>query len=365
MELQKRRIVMVEIIIVIVFLGFIWYLARTAKWMWNVTFSKNKNKNKNNVKKARSSYQHKKKEVVKKDVPISKEEVDKDKRMSDIDLFMTRINRSNAEGSIYFSKLLDFDHSKYSKFVMDEKKLENAHEKYAKYKGIEKPLILFDNTLFGSAEEGFLLTTGRLYSDKSKRPLHIDSVSIKEEENTVSLEILDDLTKKQFINLIPKIAKYSIDNFPRVTLEEEERQHKKYIESVYAEGRKNSSKSRTKPSFNNSTKTQNNDLHNLALAITNNQKEEWDRYITKIQNDDLKYLALAITNNQKEEWDRYITKIQNDDLKYLALAITNNQKEEWDRYITKIQNDDLKYLALAITNNQKEEWDRYITKLKN
>lgn len=64
-----------------------------------------------------------------------------------------------------------------------EKKLNNAQQAYADYSHRETPLLLFDNTVFGSAKEGFLLTDFALYSND------LDS-------GGVALEAIDDIRLK-------------------------------------------------------------------------------------------------------------------------------------------------------------------------
>lgn len=63
------------------------------------------------------------------------------------------------------------------------KKFKNAFETYAKIESDEKPIVLFDNTGFGSAKDGCLLTNRRIYiHNMMQKPVKInisDIVSVK------------------------------------------------------------------------------------------------------------------------------------------------------------------------------------------
>lgn len=72
-----------------------------------------------------------------------------------------------------------------------EKKLENAKRKYAHFKNDESPLILIDNTMFGSAKEGVLMTERTLYfKDTTSKPNSINLCDI------TSVKLDGDMDKK-------------------------------------------------------------------------------------------------------------------------------------------------------------------------
>ena len=68
----------------------------------------------------------------------------------------------NSSNDSFFTFLNSADYEKKMK------KLSNAKDAYAFYAYDEEPLFLLDDTVFGSADDGFVITDKKIYINKKK-----------------------------------------------------------------------------------------------------------------------------------------------------------------------------------------------------
>lgn len=105
-----------------------------------------------------------------------------------------------------------------------EKKFNNAINSYAELEENEKPLLLFDSTVFAFGNSGFMITTKNIYSKEAMaKPIRFNlgavyNVKFKDNNfyiNSVLLKLngLDEKDKEELANVMSKIVEFLKENF--------------------------------------------------------------------------------------------------------------------------------------------------------
>ena len=132
------------------------------------------------------------------------------------------------------AKKAGIGYEEFSFFFMDNvkdsdklaKKLKNAKEKYANIKDDEEIYMLFDDTIFGSAKEGYIITSKRIYATKLDKEgilfddikkfyrQDLDSSIINIDKKDGSLANCIDLATQNKDNIVPHIV--LLENYRKI-----------------------------------------------------------------------------------------------------------------------------------------------------